>query len=320
MTAVPLSAMLAEIAPLVIGVHGDSDRAIVGVAPLGKAASGRLTFCRHPGAALLGMRASLGGSVVFCPEGTDSDAELLQSVTLVVVTNPRLAFMRALQKFFPPARPPAGVDRAAVVDEGAVIDPSASIGAGCYVGPDVSIGAGTILFPNVAVYCPATIGRNVKVHGGTVIGADGFGYERNDAGQLESFPHVGGVVIEDDVEIGANSCIDRGTLADTMICRGARIDNLVHISHNVHVGCDAVVIANSMIGGSVHIGDRVWIAPSVGVLNQKRIGADATVGFGAMVVKDVADGDVVMGVPAVTQAQFRKTQAAIKQLTERDQS
>lgn len=314
--SVTISEVVAEVSSLVAGTVGPDDIGLTGVAPLGQARAGQLTFCRDPDADLSADAPRLRGCAVFVPEALAGQAAHLDGVALIVSTNPRLAFMRAMRRFFAPPLPAAGVHAAAVVAPGAAIHPSASIGAGCFVGAEVSVGEGTVIYPNVAIYCPATIGAKVKVHAGTVIGADGFGYERSDDGVLESFPHAGGVVIEDEVEIGANSCIDRGTLGDTWIGRGAKIDNLVHISHNVRIGAQAVVIANSMIGGSAQIGEGAWVAPSAGVLNQKRVGAGATVGFGALVVSDVPAGEVVMGAPAVPRERFRGTQAAIRRLVD----
>jgi UDP-3-O-[3-hydroxymyristoyl] glucosamine N-acyltransferase len=304
---------VAEIADAIgadlIAVHGPANGRVIGVAPLSNAAPNRLSFSRSA----IGPDVDYAESIILCPP---EQAANLTTSTLIVVKNPRLAFLRLVAQFFPPPRPAPGIHPTAFVEPGASIDPAASIGAFCYVGNDVTIGAGSILYPHVAIYCPAIIGRNVKVFAGTSIGADGFGYERTPDGTLESFPHVGGVRIDDDVDIGANTCIDRGTLADTHICAGAKIDNLVHISHNVRVGARAVVIAQSMVGGSVDIGDEAWLAPSVGILNQKRIGARATVGFGALVVKDVPDGETVMGAPAMPQGQFRETQLALKRLAQ----
>lgn len=210
--------------------------------------------------------------------------------------DPRLDFLRVVGRFFAPPRP-QGIHPTAVVSS------QASIGQGVYIGPlcvvgNAVIGDNAVLHSGVHIYDGVYIGRGVTIHSGTVIGADGFGYHRNEAGELEKFPHVGGVHIEDDVEIGANTCIDRGTLGNTHIKKGARIDNLVHIAHNVVVGEHAAVIAHAMIGGSTIIGDKAWIAPA-GVLRDKlHIGAAALVGLGAVVVKDVDNGEVVMGAPA----------------------
>ena len=133
---------------------------------------------------------------------------------------------------------------------------------------------------------------------------------------MEKFPHIGGVVIEDEVEIGSNTSIDRGTLGNTIIKTKVRIDNQVHISHNVEIGEAAAVIAQSMIGGSVKIGPGAWIAPSAIVMNQMTIGGGATVGLGAVVTKNVSANQVVMGAPAQDAAVFRATRAAIKSLTD----
>ena len=155
-----------------------------------------------------------------------------------------------------------------------------------------------MIHAGVHIYERVSIGRGVTIHSGTVIGADGFGYEKNEKGGMELFPHLGGVVIDDDVQIGANVCIDRGALGDTRIRRGARVDNLVHIAHNVDVGEDAVVIAHAMIGGSVRIGDRAWIAPSACVRDRVTIGDDAVVGLASLVTRNVPAGTTVLGVPA----------------------
>lgn len=221
-----------------------------------------------------------------------------QGNSFLVVENPRLEFIRLVREFFPPDRPPPGVHPLAVVDPSSSVAAGASVGAGCYIGPDVLIARDTILFPNVTIYGPADIGAECRIHSGAVIGADGFGYERNEDGELEPFPHIGGVWIGRNVHVGANTCIDRGSLEDTIIERGARIDNLVHIAHNVHIGRDTAVIASSMIAGSVRVGDRAWIAPSAAVMNKRTVGDDATVGLGAVVVKDVPAGATVKGVPA----------------------
>lgn len=142
------------------------------------------------------------------------------------------------------------------------------------------------------------MGIGIKIGKGTIIGADGFGYERNEKNELEFFPHIGGVIIEDDVEIGCNVCIDRGVLGDTIIHKGVKIDNLVHIAHNVEIGKHTAIIANAMIGGSVKIGSYSWIAPSASILNGVTIGNNVIIGMGAVVLKDISDGETWAGVPA----------------------
>jgi len=147
-----------------------------------------------------------------------------------------------------------------------------------------------------------------------VIGADGFGYQRNDKGEFEKFPHIGGVVIKDNVEIGSNTSIDRGALGNTIIEEGAKIDNLVHIAHNVKVGKHSAVIANSMIGGSTIIGDYSWVAPSVCMRDQISTGNNVTIGLGAVVLKSIPEGETWTGSPAKPLAEFLELQKKLKKL------
>jgi UDP-3-O-[3-hydroxymyristoyl] glucosamine N-acyltransferase len=162
----------------------------------------------------------------------------------------------------------------------------------------VNVGSGTQIHAGVHICSPARIGRNVVLKSGCVIGGDGFGYERNEEGIFEKFPHLGGVVIEDDVEIGSNTCVDRGTLSDTVIGRGTKIDNLVHVAHNVKIGKHCAVIALAMVGGGTQIDDGAWIAPTACLRNGVVIGKQALVGMGAVVTKNVECGETVIGVPA----------------------
>lgn len=223
--------------------------------------------------------------------------------TLVQTSNPRLAFMTLIRGFYVQA-PPAGLHPDASVDPSCTIDPSASICAGVRLGPNVEIGARTIVRENAVILAEATIGQDCYVGPGTSMGQPGFGYERDEAGAMVHFPHIGSIQIGNRVEIGSNTCIDRGTLDDTIIHDGVKIDNLCHISHNVVLYEDAVVIANSMIGGSVAIGPRAWLAPSCSVINGVTIGADTMVGMGSSVTKPVPDNTTVLGVPAVEISDF----------------
>jgi UDP-3-O-[3-hydroxymyristoyl] glucosamine N-acyltransferase len=299
----------------VIAVHGPVDRAVRAVAPIAEATDeDTLVFCtRAPADALRLMRETPAGTVL-CGE-PQAAAGLPAGKTVIVVREPRLAFLRVVGRFFAPAPPPVGIHPSAVVDAAAKVDATAQVGALAFVGR-AEIGAGTIIRSGVHVADGTRIGRRVTIHSGTVIGADGFGYHRNESGVLEKFPHIGGVVIGDDVEIGANSCIDRGALGDTIIGEGARIDNLVHIAHNVIVGRHAAVIAHAMVGGSARIGDGAWIAPSACIRDGIAIGAGAIVGMAALVVKDVPDGATVMGAPAREAAEYRALLQQLRRLAE----
>jgi UDP-3-O-[3-hydroxymyristoyl] glucosamine N-acyltransferase len=298
---------------LVDATSGPMDVIVRGVASLDDASVGDVTFMRSSDG-LAKLQHGRYPSAVILPPSLSHENLSQSGVAVIVSSNPRLAFMRTVRDFFPPKRPFAGIHATAIIDAGANIHPTATIGPYCYVCEGSSVSEGTVLFPHVTVCCPSKIGRNVTIHSGTVIGADGFGYERNEAGELEAFPHIGGVVIEDDVEIGANTCIDRGTLGNTIICKGARVDNLVHIAHNVRIGARSAVIANSMLGGSVEIGEEAWIAPSATLLNKLKIGAKSTVGIGSLVTKNVADGEVVLGAPAMAIEQFKKLRHALMRL------
>jgi len=173
-----------------------------------------------------------------------------------------------------------------------------NISPSAHIDYDVEIGEGTKIYANVTIYKDVKIGKNCIIHSGAVIGTDGFGYEQEADGSRFKIAHLGGVIIGDNVEIGANTCIDRGTLSDTIIEDGVKIDNLVHIAHNVHIKKNVVIIANAMIAGSVIIGEGAWIAPSSSIREGKKIGDGALVGLGSVVIKDVPIGSTVMGVPA----------------------
>lgn len=280
----------------ILSVFGDMRRSFRHPRSLSEADEQSLTFCRNPDSAL----SSCPAAVVIT---TTAAPDYKGGATLIRVAEPRLAFIRVLQSLFAPVRP-SGIHPSAIIDSTAQIATDVYVGAHAVVGRCL-IAAGCVIHAGVILYDNVRIGRNVTINSGTVIGADGFGYERNDAGEMEKFPHFGGVLIEDDVEIGSNTSIDRGTLGDTKLLQGAKIDNQVHIAHNVVVGRHAVVIAQAMIGGSVMIGDEAWIAPSACIRNGIRIGARATVGLGAVVVKDVPDGTTVMGSPARNAAEFK---------------
>lgn len=178
------------------------------------------------------------------------------------------------------------------------IHPSAVIGQHTVIGPGVRIGAHTVVGHHVVIGAETTLGARCRIKSGAVIGEAGFGFERDDTGAAVRLPHLGRVLVGDDVEIGSLTTVCRGTLGDTVLRSGAKVDDHVHIAHNVEVGEHAFVIACAEISGGARIGPRAWIAPNASVRNQLSIGADAVVGLGAVVVRSVEPGATVAGNPA----------------------
>jgi UDP-3-O-[3-hydroxymyristoyl] glucosamine N-acyltransferase len=215
------------------------------------------------------------------------DISELTRACAVRVENARL-FMCEMLAYERNARD-ATIGEHAVIHESAVIGANSSIGNFTSIGKDVVIGESCVISDNVTLLDGVTLGNRVFVGPGCVIGTDGFGYEPRADGTYVKFPHIGGVVIGDDVEIGGNTVIDRGALGATIIESGVKIDNLVHISHNVRVGRNSLVIANAMIAGGVHVGEGSWIGPSSNILDRTLVGKKAFVGMGVSVIKSIPD-------------------------------
>ncbi len=274
---------------------------IVHAAPINEAGAGDISFLTPNAKRASKVLAATHASLLIVGEKTALDRDILTRNGVKAAIRslfPRLDFARIVQKSFTPPLP-SGIHQSAIIDPAARIHPNVYIGPFTYVGK-CFIDEGSVIYGHVHIYGNTRIGRNVIIHAGTVIGADGFGYAKSDDGTWTKFPHLGGVVIEDHVEIGANACIDRGALSDTVVRQGAKLDNLVHIAHNVVIGRNAMVIANAMIAGSTQVGDNAWIAPSAALIEKISIGENAKVGIGAVVIRDVKGGQTVMGEPART--------------------
>ena len=289
-----------------------------------QAGEGEVTFIDRASTRGLELLRASAASLVLVPAAlravaSSAGAELAagapaaSAALTLVCPNPRLAFVRVLDRFYAPERP-TGIHPRAVVEEGASVAASAYVGPLATIAEGVSIGERTVIHAGVHVYPGCTIGADCTVHAGAVIGADGFGFERSEHGVPERFPHVGTVVIEDDVEIGANACIDRGALGATVIRAHARIDDLVYVAHNVEVGEGALVVAMTMMAGGAKLGERCYIAPSSILRDGISIGGEAIVGLGAVVVGDVAPGATVAGNPARDIAELKALGAALREL------
>lgn len=288
--------ILETLGPAALWVLGPAEGTVSRPVSIGEASSGGLTFCSMSADEAESVIAECHATVILCRSEVDRARLDAGDRTIIGVDNPRRHFIRLLSTLFVPQQPEGNHPTA-------VIHPSASLGAGTSVGPlayvgDCQVGAGTVIHGRAFVADGSVIGSNVVIHPGAVIGADGYGFERNEDGVLERFPHSGRVVVEDDVEIGANACIDKGTLGDTLIGQGTKIDNLVHIAHNVQLGRHCVVTAAAMVAGSAEIGDCSWIAPASAINNKITVGSHTTVGIGSVVVRDVPDRAFVAGVPA----------------------
>ena len=215
----------------------------------------------------------------------------------LLAENPRSAFRLLLQTYFMEAET-REIARTAVIDPSVKLGKNLSIGEnvviekGCIIGNDTTIGHNTVIKSRTH------IGEGVQIGASNVIGGVGFGYEKDENGDYVVIPHVGNVVIENGVEIGNNTCVDRGVLGSTILRENCKIDNLVHIAHGVVVGRNALVIALALVAGSVEIGENAWIAPSSAIMQKVKIGKNATIGMGAVVLKNVGEGEVWVGNPA----------------------
>lgn len=212
--------------------------------------------------------------------------------------NPRLDYLRVVQAYFVKDNFVAGIHPSAILGKRTSIGKNVFIGANCFIGDNVTIGDDTCILPNVIIMENTSIGTNCYIKSGVVIGQSGFGFERDENGVPVHFPHLGHVKIGNHVYIGANTAIDRGTLDATIIGDNVKIDNLVHIAHNVIIDNCSYVIAGTIIGGGVHIGKDCWIAPNVSIKQQLHIQDNALIGLGAVVLKNVEQNTVVAGNPA----------------------
>lgn len=305
-------------------VLGDGSATITGVAPADHARAGDLTFAEKT-SYLEAAEKSLA-SAVLVPQGFEP-----ASKTLIRVRDPRVAMAKILPLFFPEETYPAGVDSSAVIDSSAAVHPTAHIGPHCVIGADVIIGERSVLMggnhigrgtrlgsdvrlhPNAVIYSGTQIGDRVRIHSGTTIGADGYGYVF-DQGRHLKIPQVGNVIIHDDVEIGSNASIDRGALGPTVIGQGTKIDNLVHVAHNVVMGRHCLIMGQVGFAGSTHLGDYVVIASQSGIAGHLKLGAQAVIGAKSGVMRDIPAGETVLGYPAAPDKQAKRQWIAMGQL------
>jgi UDP-3-O-[3-hydroxymyristoyl] glucosamine N-acyltransferase len=316
---------LGEIAEAIDGsVVGDGEIIINGINSLDEADNGDISFFSDPrySESLANTRAS----AIIVAKKNDSF-----SGPQIIVDNPSLAYARTARIFEPPVPRHEGVSEKSFVHENAkiglnvsiypmvyveknaVIDDDVVLFPGVFIGEDVRIGTGSVIYPNVSILRGSVIGRNVIIHSGTVIGSDGFRFVQEGGVSIKA-PQLGTVQIDDDVELGANNCIDRAAFGKTWIKRGVKTDNMVQIAHNVVVGEDTVIVAQAGISGSVNIGRGVMMGGQVGIVDHLSIGDGAMIASQAGIVKSIAPGEIVSGSPAIPHRQNAKVAAILPKL------
>lgn len=203
-----------------------------------------------------------------------------------------------------------------VIEDGAKIGDNVQLYAQCYVGDNVTIGEGTKFYPGVKIYEGCKIGKNCIFHAGVVIGADGFGFAPKEDGTFAKIPQLGNVIIEDNVELGANTCIDRAKTDSTIIRAGVKLDNLIQIGHNVEVGSNTVMSAQVGIAGTTKVGSNCFIAGQVGIADHIVVGNNVKIGSKSGIDKNVPDGEIRFGFPALPGIQYHRSFAVFRQLPE----
>ena len=319
---------LKEIADYLDGeLYGPENLEISGPARIEQAQKGQITFLAN-----MKYQQHL--------DTTQASAILVESkiddnqIPQIVVKNSYISFVFLLRLFNPPDEGYiVGQSELAYIDSTAQVDPSVSVGPFVYIGPDckvgknttlypgvvllknVSIGDDCILYPNVSIREDCTVGSRVILHNGCVIGSDGFGFAPKDDGYIK-IPQLGHVVIEDDVEIGANTTIDRATLGETIIKQGTKLDNLVQIAHNVEVGANTVIASQTGIAGSTKIGNNVTIAGQVGIVGHITVGDHSILAAQCGISKSVPEKSIMFGTPALPLSKQKRIDVSLRHLPE----
>ena len=306
----PLS--LEQVAALLGGsVDGDATVEVSGIAPVDEAVTGQLGFLALERYVRFAADSRASALLV----ARDLEGRAPARLPRVVVEKPYTALRTLLERWVPDPSPVADIHRTAVLGRGvqlgegvrvgpyAVLEDDVTvgarsrIGAHCVIGQGATVGAECHLHPHVVVYAASRIGTGVTLHSGVRVGSDGFGYTRVEGVHLK-VPQVGRCVVGDDVEVGANTTLDRGSLGDTVIGQGVKIDNLVQVAHNVRIGARSLLAALVGIAGSTRVGEDVWMGGQVSAINHLEIGDGARLAFGSTVMRDVPAGETVSGHPA----------------------
>jgi len=321
-------ASLRKLADLVGGeLRGDPDLEILQVAPIDQAQSGDITFVANP-KYLVKLEKCQASALIIAP-----GVNPLENINLLVCDNPYLAFAKILTYLQSSEREVKGVMAGAHVAESADIDSLATVHPGCVVGERVKVGAGTTLYPGVVIYNDVTIGKDCLLHAksvvregcrlhdrvilqpAAVIGSDGFGFAP-DGESYYKIPQVGIVVLEDDVEIGSSSCIDRAALGETRICRGTKLDNLVQVGHNVKVGENSILVSQTGIAGSTIIGKHCTFGGQSATSGHLTVGDNVIIGARGAAANDVAANQILSGAPLMPHKQWLRSTMVFPKLPE----
>jgi UDP-3-O-[3-hydroxymyristoyl] glucosamine N-acyltransferase len=336
---------LAAVAELVDGELrvGDPEATVRRVLPVDAAAPDAVAFVAKA-AWVEALATTRAGVVLVTPALLEQDVSVAAGVAIVVTPRPYVGFARLAQAFAGEVPRPVGIHPSAVIEAGAELGADVAIGpfvhvaagakigdgavlhAGVHLGPGAAVGAGSVLYDHVVVRHGCTVGARCILHAGVVVGADGFGFaaepveaegEGEPGGRIVrhvKIPQVGDVVIEDEVEIGANTCVDRGALGTTRIGAGTKIDNLVQVGHNVQIGPRCLLVAQSGVAGSSRLGPEVTLAAQAGISGHLSIGPGALIYGQAGVTSDVGPDDKVGGTPAMPAADFFRNAVRLRQL------
>jgi len=321
----------AQIADLLDGeVDGDAQVLVSDLAKIEEGRPGTLTFLANP--KYTDLLYSTAASIAVVERTFLPTRALPKRLTLIRVDDPRACFSRLLkmnedlrydkrgieQPSFvsPKAKVASGayIGAFSYIGDGAVVEDDARIFPHCTVGDGARIGRGTRLHANVTVYHGCVIGANCIIHSGSVIGADGFGFTENTSGEQEKMPQVGNVIIEDDVEIGANCTIDRATLGSTIIRKGAKLDNLIQVGHNAEIGAHTLVVAQAGIAGSTRIGERAQIGGQAGIVGHLVIGDRVRIAAQSGIGSSLPDDAIVQGSPAFPIGDYKRSYVLFRAL------
>jgi len=320
-----------QIAEMLNGnIEGDSSAQVTTLAKIEEGVPGALSFLANP--KYEEHIYSTDSTICIVNNTFEASKELPKSLTLIKVEDAYSCFAKLLELYDSMTKEPARIEQPSFIDESSQLGENVYFGMNAYagknvkigdnaliypnvtIGNNVEIGEGTVVYPGVTIYRDCIIGKNCVIHAGAVIGADGFGFTPDEKGVFQKVPQIGNVIIEDFVDVGANSTIDRATMGSTIIRKGAKIDNLVQIGHNVEVGQNSAMAAQVGIAGSCKIGNNVLIGGQVGLAGHLKIGDRVMIAAQSGVPGDVRDDSKVMGSPSIDSNEFKKSYIGFRRL------